>query len=66
MLVLLFLQDSTVVEALISINNHLHLPDAASGILKYAQKSLNIELRETWHDKLQHWEDALEAYRSFA
>ena len=33
------------VEALISINNHLRLPEAADGILAYAQQTLHMELK---------------------
>ena len=33
------------VEALISINNQLHQPEAAIGILHYAQQTLNMELK---------------------
>eukprot|EP00898_Chlorokybus_atmophyticus_P008681 jgi/Chlat1/8814/Chrsp90S08148 len=50
------------IEALISINNQLQQPEAAVGILVYAQKHLNAELKESWYEKLQRWDDALEAY----
>lgn len=36
------------VEALISINNHLRLPEAADGILAYAQQTLHMELKVGW------------------
>lgn len=49
------------IEALISINNHLQQPDAAIGILRYAQQH-NLELKETWYEKLERWEDALATY----
>ncbi|KTW30812.1 hypothetical protein T552_00524 [Pneumocystis carinii B80] len=49
------------IEALISINNHLQQPDAAIGILSYAQQH-NLELKETWYEKLERWEDALATY----
>lgn len=51
-----------VIEALISINNQLQQPDAAIGILKFSQQHHNIELKESWYEKLQRWEDALVAY----
>ena len=35
---------------------------AAVGILEYAQQYHAIELKESWYEKLQRWEDALEAY----
>ncbi|ODQ63316.1 FAT-domain-containing protein [Nadsonia fulvescens var. elongata DSM 6958] len=50
------------VEQLININNQLQQTDAAIGILKYAQDNHELELKETWYEKLQRWDDALEAY----
>ncbi|EPX74347.1 phosphatidylinositol kinase Tor2 [Schizosaccharomyces octosporus yFS286] len=50
------------IEALISINNQLQQPDAAIGILKHAQQNDKMNLKETWYEKLQRWEDALAAY----
>ncbi|XP_027362305.1 serine/threonine-protein kinase TOR isoform X2 [Abrus precatorius] len=51
-----------VVEALIHINNQLHQHEAAVGILTYAQQSLDFQLKESWYEKLQRWDDALKAY----
>ncbi|KAL6517525.1 hypothetical protein OROMI_033226 [Orobanche minor] len=51
-----------VVEALIHINNQLHQHEAAVGILTYAQKHLGVQLKESWYEKLQRWDDALKAY----
>lgn len=53
---------TSTIEALISINNQLQQPDAAVGILKYAQQHHDLELKESWYEKLQRWEDALAAY----
>ena len=53
----------SVVEALISINNHLQQTDAAVGILRNAQKYRDFELKETWFEKLGRWDDALDAYQ---
>eukprot|EP01132_Coremiostelium_polycephalum_P002833 gene2833-3519_t len=53
---------SSTIEALISINNQLQQPEAAVGILIYAQKNHSVELKESWYEKLQRWEDALSAY----
>ncbi|CEM08834.1 unnamed protein product [Vitrella brassicaformis CCMP3155] len=50
------------VEALISLNNQLGQREAATGVLVYAQKHLNVTLKESWYEKLHRWEDALEAY----
>ncbi|GAB2247138.1 hypothetical protein Droror1_Dr00007020 [Drosera rotundifolia] len=51
-----------VVEALIHINNQLHQHEAAVGILSYAQEHLDVQLKESWYEKLQRWDDALKAY----
>lgn len=55
---------STCIEALISINNQLEQPEAAVGILKYAQDhhASAIHVKETWFEKLQDWEAALALY----
>ncbi|KAK4731493.1 hypothetical protein R3W88_024481 [Solanum pinnatisectum] len=51
-----------VVVALIHINNQLHQYEAAVGILTYAQQHLGVQLKESWYEKLQLWDDALKAY----
>ena len=53
----------STVEALISINNQLQQSDAAVGILRNAQKYRDFELKETWFEKLQRWDEALQAYK---
>ena len=53
---------TNTIEALISINNQLQQPDSAVGILKYAQKNHEVELMESWYEKLQRWDDGLVAY----
>ncbi|XP_065870624.1 serine/threonine-protein kinase TOR isoform X2 [Euphorbia lathyris] len=55
-----------VVEALIHINNQLHQHEAAVGILTYAQQHLDVQLKESWYEKLQRWDDALKAYTAKA
>ncbi|KAL2912121.1 phosphatidylinositol kinase-related protein kinase tor1 [Polyrhizophydium stewartii] len=59
-----FISDSmaNTIESLISINNQLQQPDSAIGILTYAQQNHNVELKESWYEKLQRWEDGLAAY----
>lgn len=59
-----FIQEpsTSTIESLISINNQLHQTDAAIGILKHAQQHHDLQLKETWYEKLQRWEDALNAY----
>ncbi|OQO07792.1 hypothetical protein B0A48_06583 [Cryoendolithus antarcticus] len=56
-------QNASAVEALISINNQLQQTDAAFGILKKAQGYSDVDLKETWFEKLQRWEEALSAYQ---
>ncbi|KAF5177476.1 Serine/threonine-protein kinase TOR [Thalictrum thalictroides] len=55
-----------VVEALIHINNQLHQHEAAVGMLTYAQQNLDVQLKESWYEKLQRWDDALKAYTARA
>lgn len=50
------------IEALISINHQLQQPDSAIGILEFAQQNHDIELKESWYEKLQRWEEGLKAY----
>ncbi len=56
------------VEALISINKKLGQPEAALGILKYAQKKLGsvIVVKESWLAKLGNWTEALGLYEERA
>jgi FKBP12-rapamycin complex-associated protein len=55
-------QNASAVEALISINNQLQQTDAAFGILRKAQGYNDVDLKETWFEKLQRWDEALLAY----
>lgn len=57
-------QNSSAVEALISINNQLQQTDAAFGILRKARGYEDVSLKETWFEKLQRWEEALQAYHA--
>jgi FKBP12-rapamycin complex-associated protein len=52
----------TVVESLIHINNQLHQHEAAIGILTYSQQNLEVQLKESWYEKLHRWDEALRAY----
>ncbi|EOD48942.1 putative phosphatidylinositol 3-kinase tor2 protein [Neofusicoccum parvum UCRNP2] len=56
-------QNARAVEALISINNQLQQTDAAFGILRKAQNYQDVELKETWFEKLEKWEEALKSYQ---
>ena len=53
---------SAVIEELISINNKLQLPEAAQGVLLFAQSRQNVVLQESWYEKLGRWEDAKAVY----
>ncbi|SPQ26658.1 5e2edd65-6acc-4dcf-a7ef-f29e4cb58798 [Thermothielavioides terrestris] len=60
-----FLQDhnSHAVEALIVINNQLQQSDAAIGILRKVKAyKEGIQLRESWFEKLERWDEALNFY----
>lgn len=50
------------VEALIAINTALGQPEAASGVLAFAQANLKLEIKESWYEKLGRWEAALDSY----
>ena len=54
---------AAAIEALIHINNQLRQPEAAVGVLTYAQRHLAMELKEGWYEKLCRWDEALEAYQ---
>jgi FKBP12-rapamycin complex-associated protein len=60
-----YMQDMTSqsVEALISINNQLQQSDAAIGILRRAQTFQDVQIKETWYEKLQRWDEALVHYQ---
>lgn len=59
-----FFEDPTAstIESLMEINNQLQQTDAAIGILKHVQSQFDVQLKETWYEKLQRWDDALLAY----
>ncbi|GFY90232.1 target of rapamycin [Actinidia rufa] len=39
---------------------------AVVGILTYAQQHLDVQLKESWCEKLQRWDDAIKAYTAKA
>lgn len=55
-------QNTEVVDALISINNRLHQTDAAFGILRKAQSNQDYEVKDSWFEKLERWDEALATY----
>lgn len=56
---------TSVLESLISINNKLQQPEAAAGVLVYATKhhEADLKIKERWYEKLNDWDNALKAYR---
>ena len=56
--------DSHTIEELISLNNQLQQPEAAVGILTFAQKQHDVQFFPSWYIKLQRWDDALKVYNS--
>lgn len=55
-------QPADTIEELIEINKFLGQQEAAAGILKYAQQEHGVELQESWYEKLNDFEKALQAY----
>lgn len=49
-------------ELLINTNYGLNQPEAAEGILTYAQKNLKIGEKEEWLENLHMWREALRLY----
>lgn len=49
-------------ESLVSINQQLQQPDTAEGILTYAQQMFGMAFHEEWYEKLEKWDEALDAY----
>lgn len=54
----------SAIESLISLYSNLGQSEAANGLLIYVKKNLDMELKESWYENLQRWEEALEAYRN--
>lgn len=57
------LPSAECIEALISVNNELGLPDRATGVLTVCMTNFShIEIRPLWLEKLNRWDDALQTY----
>lgn len=55
---------SSVVEALISINNKLQQKEAAEGLLQYVmQRNCDMQIQVRWYEKLHNWDKALGLYQ---
>lgn len=56
-------QSTQVLEDLLSINNKLQHPEAAAGVLKYAENNgYELNNKERWYEKLHDWDNALREY----
>ncbi len=54
------------VERMISLYTQLRIPSAAIGVLAHARARFQIELDESWMERLQRWDTALEMYEEKA
>ncbi len=45
-----------------SINNRLQQTEAAEGVVEFAQQTQQIPLNASWFEKLNRWDEALDAY----
>ncbi len=54
------------VERMISLYTQLRIPSAAIGVLGQARGRFKIELDESWMERLQRWDTALEMYEDKA
>src|SRR5690606_21200255 len=52
----------STLESLLTINNALQQPEAAEGVLMYAQQHHNAKVLQSWNEKLLRWEAALAGY----
>ncbi len=50
------------VERMIALYTQLRLPDAAAGVLAHARARFQIELNESFQERLERWERALSMY----
>ena len=57
-----FAPESTI-ESLISLYSNLGQPEASSGMLVFAQKTLMTKVEVKWHESLGRWQDALTEYQ---
>ena len=57
--------NSTMIDALIRIHNQLQQPESAVGLLDYLAKTApsgSFQIKASWYEKLQKWEEALASY----
>lgn len=57
-------KSTLVLEDLLSINKKLQHPEAAAGVLKYAENNgYELNNKERWYEKLHDWDNALREYK---
>jgi len=57
-------KSTLVLEDLLSINKKLQHPEAAAGVLKYAENNgYELNNKERWYEKLHEWDNALKEYK---
>jgi len=57
-------KSTLVLEDLLSINKKLQHPEAAAGVLKYAENNgYDLNNKERWYEKLHDWDNALREYK---
>ena len=54
----------STIESLVALYTNLGHSEAANGLLVYAKNTLNIELKMSWYENLQRWDEALLAYNA--
>lgn len=58
-------KSTLVLEDLLSINKKLQHPEAAAGVLKYAENNgYELNNKERWYEKLHDWDNALREYKA--
>lgn len=58
-------RSTLILEDLLSINKKLQHPEAAAGVLKYAEKNgYELNNKERWYEKLHDWDNALREYEN--
>eukprot|EP01083_Nonionella_stella_P006217 18090_1 len=56
------LDAKTTIAPLMTIYNRLQQQEAAEGIVVFAQNRQNVQINAAWYEKLNKWQDALDAY----
>ncbi|KAJ3445014.1 serine/threonine-protein kinase mtor [Anaeramoeba flamelloides] len=51
-----------ILKSLITINNQIQIPKSAIGLINFAEKNYDIQLKESWFEEFNRWEEALNIY----